>query len=181
MGSIRSRPSCVVVCGMVLLAVRGGMPSTACICANGRIKLVCSHRCGTNHHHGDVADLVGCATDHYSCCCAETCDEHLGSRQDAADCVGGAAVVHDCCNPSGQRGLTGDGISSRGGCSPVASLVTTLSELGKATPRIESPLAQVPVATKRFYGGPVAAAHYFNEPSTGPPGDLVVTLGRFLI
>jgi hypothetical protein len=168
-----------VVWGMVPLAVWGGAPSTACICANGRLKLSCSHRCGARHtheigeQHGSLEAAVSCGDHEHACCCVHAHDDHV------ADCEGAAA--HDCCNPTESGGPPGTGVSSRGCCKPIGSLVATLSSVVKAVAPVEASPATLDAATYLFHGDQTTTAHSWRGADTGPPVDLVVTLGRFLI
>jgi hypothetical protein len=167
-----------VVWGMVLLALWGGAPSTACICANGSLKLSCSHRCVARHahetgeQHGALC-TAGSRGDEHACCCVGAHDEHV------AGCEGEGA--HDCCNSTEFGGPPGTGISSRGCCKPIESLVATLSSVVKAAAPFEASSAPLHTAARLFHGGHTASAHSWRGADTGPPVDLVVTLGRFLI
>ena len=177
MNRLRKQLSSWVVWGMVPLAVWGGTPSTACVCANGRIKLFCSHRCEGGHEHSQPADAESCGTHQQACCCGDSCDDHAASSEAALDGDGG----HDCCNSPGGNCQPGSGISSRGCCTPVRSLTTTSSQVVKVAAPVELSLATIPAPACLFHGGHVRGAHSWRQVNTGPPVDLVVTLGHFLI
>lgn len=186
MNVLGKRCSSWVVWGMIPLAVWGGMPSTACVCANGRIKLFCGHRCGADHHHGGPA-LANSYDGHsnpyeghrsddgyrQACCCGEVRDEQVARSEGAQE--------YDCCNSEVVGGLPGQGVSSRGGCTPIGSLVATLPSEVKAPAPVEKSPATPQVATGLFHGGYLTASPSSFDSDTGPPVDLVVTLGRFLI
>jgi len=51
----------------------------------------------------------------------------------------------------------------------------------KVAAPVELSLATIPTPASLFHGGHVLGAHSWREANSGPPVDLVVTLGRFLI
>lgn len=151
---VRNLLSTAIIWGMIPLALAGAMPSTACICANGDVKLFCSHRAAERAPTG------------HACC------EH---GREAA--VGSAPAHHDCCNTEDD----GEGVGAIPcHCTPVfvapatrpivASVAVDFELTAEAhTPAIE-PLPPI--------SHPAAA---FVAHETGPPVDLTVTFGRLLI
>ncbi|HEV7225528.1 MAG TPA: hypothetical protein VGN42_22675 [Pirellulales bacterium] len=154
---------------MIPLALWAGLPSTACVCANGRLKLVCRHLaggCGKSHataDHDSVCNSMCCASD---AALAEADSDH------DVDCCGGGLCRHDAA-PGGT------GIGPKACCKPI------LTAPGIAPQTVSLSCDQTPaiVAAVEEIGAIVhpALAAETAEFDTGPPLDRVIVYRSLLI
>jgi hypothetical protein len=155
---------------MIPLAAWAGMPSTACICANGHLKLFCAHL-----QSGEVdAQRHGSCT---SSCCgdslvgdADLCDDHA---EHEADCCGGGF----CCH-----GATPDkpGVGSKTCCNPILTSPSVAPEV-VSLPSPQQAVAIAAVAPE--VGGLLHSAFTVDVAAfdTGPPLDRAIVFRSLLI
>ncbi|HVA49648.1 MAG TPA: hypothetical protein VNH11_25000 [Pirellulales bacterium] len=155
----RTRLSAAVAWVMIPLAAWAGMPSTACLCANGHVKLFCQHLPAKKH---SAANQTACAA---SCCAHETADAE-------ADCCGGGF----CCH-GGQSDHAG--IGSKACCKPILSAPSVAPQI------VSVPCDQAPavVAVVQQVGALVHPSFIVDaaEFDSGPPLDRVIVFRSLLI
>lgn len=165
MSLLRPRMSAALAWAMIPLAAWTGMPSTACVCSNGQLKLFCGHRAA----HDESDDVHGQGDG----CIANCCGHHgLADVDHSSDCCGGGLCAHGgpsddpsagskaCCNPV----LTAPSLAPQTTsipCDQVSTAVVAIEQLGA----LVGP-SFIPVAVE------------FN---TGPPLDRVIVFRALLI
>ena len=147
-----------VAWAMIPLAAWAGMPSTACVCANGHVKLFCQHALAQKHSSA----RSGCAS---SCCPHETGEAD-------ADCCGGGF----CCHGSKPESA---GISSKSCCQPILSAPSVAAQV------VSVPCEQAPavIDVAEEIGALVHPSFIADlaEINTGPPLDRVIVFRSLLI
>ena len=168
MSFFRTRLSAVIAWGMIPLALWAGLPSTACVCANGQLKLVCRHLaggCGKNH----------ATADHDSVCNSNCCGSGTGRAEadsDHVDCCGGGLCRHDAASG-------GTGIGSKACCKPILTAPSVAPEIVS----LSCDQAPAVIALAEEIGAiiqPSFAAEDV-EFDTGPPLDRVIVFRSLLI
>ena len=166
MSFFRTRLSASVAWGMIPLALWAGMPSTACVCANGHLKLFCQHLLGSAKHQPAANHEAGCN----SSCCGEAAD--LAESDKDSDCCGGGF----CCHGAGSQK---PGIGSKTCCQPI------LTAPSAAPKMVSVPCEQAPAAVTvvQEVGAIVHPSVIFDaaEFDTGPPLDRVIVFRSLLI
>lgn len=166
MSFFRTRLSAAVAWGMIPLALWSGMPSTACVCANGHIKLFCQQLLGGAQSHLAAGLLNGCK----STCCSH--EAQLAEAKQTSDCCGGGFCCHGA--PSAKAGL-----GSKGCCKPILTAPSVAPQIASV------PCDQAPglAAVVREIGAIVHPAIAFEpaEFDTGPPLDRVIVFRSLLI
>jgi hypothetical protein len=157
---------------MIPLAAWAGLPSTACLCANGGIKLVCSHsRCGANQHAGREDHS---ALNHRASCCSHCCG--ASSTIEAAE----SAEVADCCAGHDAPDLAHESsIHSKACCKPILS-APSMAPKGAKAPHD----ATLAIAASDFNLNGAAQTHVHHVApvfDTGPPPDRVILFRSLLI
>lgn len=164
MRSFRTRCSAVVAWVMIPLAAWAGMPSTACVCANGYMKLFC----GCQGKALKTADRQ--QSDCQSACCSHNAAEADASH--ASDCCAGGT----CCRGAPLRG---PGIASKACC---RAILTAPSMAPRAT---SAPNDQTPSVLAIVEPADAVAPCWFvtaaAEFDTGPPLDRVIVFRSLLI
>lgn len=159
-----SRCSVAVAWGMIPLALWAGLPSTACICANGQLKLVCRHSapiCASDDHESDV----------HSCCEMHEANAESDSDQEADCCSSGM-----CCHAAAQGE---PGIGSKACCKPILAAPSLASESANVSCD-QAPAAVALVVEIGALECP-AFARDVAEVDTGPPLDRVIVFRSLLI
>lgn len=148
---------------MIPLAVWAGMPSTACVCANGHVKLFCQQGSAAQH-----------AASHHTACSSNCCghDEAEADSDLDTDCCGGGFCCHGA--NAGKAG-----ISSKAYCKPVLTAPSvapeTVSVPLNQSPAIAAVVEQVGALVRPSFTADVA------EFNTGPPLDRVIVFRSLLI
>lgn len=158
------RRSALVAWAMVPVAALASFPSTACVCANGRVKLVCAHSasCAPHDHEGP------CGT---SSCCGSAEVDSAGEP----DCCGGGI----CCRGAKSGNTANTWITTPvPSCQPISSLPGVASE--DAFADFSAAIALTIICreiapTPSFWVADVA------ELNTGPPLDRVIVFRSLLI
>ena len=173
MNFFRTRRTAAVAWGMIPLALWAGLPSTACVCANGRLKLVCRHVAGgpAGHHAAHLssaADAGGC----HSCCCeGHDAVTEFDSDRDA-DCCGGGV----CCYGASSREA---GVGSKACCKPILTAPSVAPESTNVacdqTPALGDLVEDLEPLARASFSRDVA------EVDTGPPLDRVIVFRSLLI
>jgi len=148
---------------MIPLAAWAGMPSTACVCANGQMKLFCGHRAAVAK--AAVDDEPPCE----SACCGGLAET---DSSQVSDCCGGGACCHG--GKSNEAGIHGKAccrqISTAPGISPKATVEAS----------DESAASFAVVERLGMFARPLFRASAV-EFDTGPPLDRVVVFRSLLI
>ena len=167
MGLFRSRSSVAVAWGMIPLALWAGLPSTACVCANGKVKLVCRHAHLAASHESDEHDHG-----RHACCC-EAIEAVEDSISRETDCCGGASC---------RRGAAEDsqGIGSQACCKPILAAPSVAPKSAAAPCCDQAPAVGACVAEIGALDCP-AFARVPEELDTGPPLDRVIVFRSLLI
>ena len=164
----RTQLSAVVAWAMIPLAAWAGMPSTACVCANGHVKLFCQHLSAKKH---TPANQSGCAS---SCCAHETsaADTDHCVSEDSADCCGSGF-----CGHGGKSDRSG--VSSTACCKPILTAPSVAPEIvsvpSDQAPALVTIVEQVGALVHPSFAPDVA------EFDTGPPLDRVIVFRSLLI
>lgn len=155
MTAVRKRPFAAAAWAMIPLAAWAGMPSTACVCSNGRVKLFCEY-------------LLACKRPAPSACASDCCAQKAANEDT------------DCCSGCSRGGKSDTpGIASKSCCNPI------LTSPSASPRKISAPCDHFPagVDTTEQVGAlvrptfiPVAI-----EFNTGPPLDRVVVFRSLLI
>lgn len=158
----RTRPIAAVAWAMIPLAAWTGMPSTACLCANGHVKLFCQHALAK---HGPSTP-ASCSE---SCCPHES--EGIADDHDVG-CCGGGICGHDQQSDNA-------GIGSKACCKPILSAPSVAPQV------VNVPFEQAPavIQVAEEIGAlvhPLIIAD-LAEINTGPPLDRVVVFRSLLI
>jgi hypothetical protein len=158
----RRRLSDAVAWVMIPLAAWAGMPSTACLCANGHVKLFCQHALGEKQ-----------APVHPSPCGASCCThETVHSVADDGDCCGGGFCCHGGTSEK-------SGIGSKACCQPILSSPSVAPQI------VSVPCDPAPaiVGIAEQIGALVHPAFIADlaEINTGPPLDRVIVFRSLLI
>ena len=162
----RTPLSTAVAWAMIPLAAWAGMPSRACVCANGNVKLFCAHgsRAATLHEHENVAAPCG----H---CCGPANVAEADSDHDA-DCCGSGF----CCHGAKPGNA---GIGAKACCKPILSAPSAAPDV------VSVPCDQAPavVAVAQQVGALVHPSFIADlaEINTGPPLDRVIVFRSLLI
>lgn len=166
MRSFRTRCSAVAAWVMIPLAAWAGAPSTACVCANGRVKLFCSH--GTPPAKTGVHDDTHCESD----CCGESCGEIESS--DDSDCCGKGACCHGAKSSE-------PGIASKACCRPILTPPSIAPKAAKAPD--DQTLCVVAVVELGSSLTPTSSSYdrALFASDTGPPLDRVILFRSLLI
>lgn len=155
MTAFRTRLSAAVVWGMIPLAAWASMPSTACVCSNGHVKLFCEYLLAWKQ-----ANPSGGAS---SCCAHE-------AAEDNTDCCG-------ACSRGG-KSVT-PGIASKSCCNPIVTLPSVPPQTASV------PCDGLPaVATAAEQVGALVHPSFISVPTdldTGPPLDRVIAFRSLLI
>ena len=160
----RSYRSTLIVWGMIPLAAWAGAPSTACLCADGGIKLVCSHPgCGAHDEHEHDSHC-------HSHCCGAGAALEADRSVEHADCCG--AGEHD-------SGEDRDGVHAKTGCTPILMAPSLAPKVATAT--CDSAPAIVVAAPEIAAPAAVRHARDVAEHDTGPPLDRVILFRSLLI
>jgi hypothetical protein len=154
----RTRLSAAVAWAMIPLAGWAGMPNTACVCTNGRLKLFCEHVLGAK----PAPSRSGCAA---SCCPQEDADHE-------ADCCGGGF----CCHGDNSAE---SGIGAKSCCNPIVGAPSVVSET-VSIPCSQAPAVLAIVAEVGALARPTFLLHAA-EFDTGPPVDRVIVFRSLLI
>lgn len=164
MSFFRTRLSAAVAWGMIPLALWAGMPSTACVCANGHLKLFCQHLLGGKTHHETADHEAGCNS---SCCGAD-----LAEADAASDCCGGGFCCHGAY--SGKPG-----IGSKTCCQPILTAPSAAPKMVS----VPCDQVQVMVTVVHEIGAIVHPSFVIDaaEFDTGPPLDRVIVFRSLLI
>lgn len=166
----RTRCSAAIAWGMIPLALWAGLPSTACVCANGQIKLVCRHVAAGHSTASRFSD------DHESechSCCHEMHEAIAESDSDhEADCCGRGL----CCYGAAQGE---PGIGSKACCKPILAAPSLAPE--SATVTCDHPPAFVALVDEIGAIDLPAFAQDVAEVDTGPPLDRVIVFRSLLI
>jgi hypothetical protein len=155
MTAVRKRLSTATAWAMIPLAAWAGMPSTACICSNGRVKLFCQHLLGWKQ-----ANPPACASD----CCAHK------AAEDPSDCCSACSYGVESDVP---------GVGSKSCCNPVVTSPSVPPE----TVSIPCHCLPAVVAAVERIGATVRPS-VISEPTdldTGPPLDRVIVFRALLI
>lgn len=162
----RTPLSAAVVWAMIPLAAWAGMPSRACVCANGDVKLFCARGTltATSHEHEHASPRGA------NCCGSGNVAE--ADSNDDLDCCGSGF----CCHGSESNGA---GIGTKACCKPILSAPSI-------APRIASvPSDQLPaiVGTAPQVGDLLRPSLDADlaEINTGPPVDRVIVFRSLLI
>jgi hypothetical protein len=155
----RTRLSVAVAWAMMPLAIWAGMPSTACVCANGRLKLFCQYVLGAKL---PALAATGCTAD----CCNGVAADH------DADCCGGSF-----CGHGGTSATTAIGAKSC--CNPIVGAPIV------APRTVHVPCDQAPAIVAVVQEiGPLVHPSFFQDVAefdTGPPLDRVIVFRSLLI
>lgn len=164
---IRTQLSAAVAWAMIPLAAWAGMPTTACVCANGHVKFFCQHALGGASGKSDES----CRT---NCCASATglADEHDADCEHDGDCCGGGFCCHG--SQSAQPG-----VGSKACCKPILSSPSVAPKTVSAPSDHAAALAVVvPEVGALIHPTYVAAVAVFD---TGPPLDRVIVFRTLLI
>ena len=173
MNFFRTRRSAAVAWGMIPLALWAGLPSTACVCANGQIKLVCRHAAGGSAgqhiaHPSSPADADAC---HLCCCEGHEAVAELDADHDA-DCCGAGMCCHGASSDEA-------GIGSKACCKPVLTAPSVAPESTSVvcdqTPALVGLVEELEPLVRASFSRNVA------EVDTGPPLDRVIVFRSLLI
>lgn len=173
MNFFRTRRSAAVAWGMIPLALWAGLPSTACVCANGQLKLVCRHAAaGATGHHVAHPSSAAEAGDSHSCCCeGHDAVAELDAAHDA-DCCGGGMCCHGASSDKA-------GIGSKACCKPVLTAPSLAPESTSVvcdqTPALLDLVEEREPLVRASFNRDVA------EVDTGPPFDRVIVFRSLLI
>ena len=161
----RTPLSAAIAWVMIPLAAWAGMPSRACVCANGHVKLFCAHtsRAVTPHE------------DEHAAACGHCCGSANAAEADAehdADCCGSGF----CCHGA-KPGMAG--IGAKACCKPILTAPS-------AAPKVVSvncDQAPAVVAVAYVVGARVHSSFRMDvaEFDTGPPLDRIIVFRSLLI
>lgn len=169
MRSSRTRLSAGIAWGMIPLALWAGLPSTACLCANGQLKLICRHLpAGETSHAGGVHH----ANPASSCCHSDADLSEPHADEAHADCCGAGPGDRDP-TPSGS------GVASKAGCKPILTAPSAAPKLAKSACD-RSLVVQAVVERQGALTRPLFALDAA-ELDTGPPLDRVIVFRSLLI
>lgn len=159
-----------IVWGLIPVAIFAGLPSTACQCADGRIKLVCTHL----YQRAIVSEQDACqfAVDEHGCChSSASC-----SGEEPATCCANSAAG-DCCD-----GCAAPGLNGRHSCCTPVFTAPSAKPAVVAAPALERHLGLLPPLPAFRLQRLNAFVHFQRHAhDTGPPVDLVITLCCLLI
>lgn len=173
MSFFRARWSALIAWGMIPLAVWAGLPSTACLCANGGIKLVCTHPgCGGKSHAGHDSQ----STCRSHCCATNGCAANAMIDEVESD------EHADCCGDA-DRGLNESrtGVHAKACCKPVLAAPGMPPKASSVA--YDSAPATV-VSAAEIGIPPQTSLHRDRdivEANTGPPLDRVIVFRSLLI
>ena len=165
MRSFRTRQSAAIIWGMIPLAVWAGLPRTACVCANGQIKLVCRH-VATSHMPDDHE------SDRHSCCV----DTHEVAAEADSDHEADCCSSGSCCHGAAQGE---PGIGSKACCKPILAVPSLAPE--STTVTCDQALAVVSLVDDIGALYRPAFSRDVAEVDTGPPLDRVILFRSLLI
>ena len=154
----------LIAWGMIPLAAWAGLPSTACLCADGGIKLVCSHP-GCSEHAGHEYEAGS-----GSHCCGADAALEADPSVEHADCCG--AAEHDSDEHR-------DGVHAKAGCTPIL-MAPSVAPKGASTACDSAP-AIVVAAPDLAAPAAVCLPRDVAELDTGPPLDRVIVFRSLLI
>lgn len=172
MSLFRTRWSAAIAWGMIPLAIWAGLPSTACVCANGQLKLVCRHAAGVRDY--SVANQS--SADHDDGCHSSCCETHSDIAEvdldHDADCCSSGSGCHSAV--SGKAG-----VGSKACCKPVLTAPSVASKLAS----VSYDQAPAVVALVEEIAAPACPSftHDVAEFDTGPPLDRVIVFRSLLI
>ena len=166
MSFLPTRLSTAVAWAMIPVAAWAGMPSTACVCANGHVKLFCAHGAAIAKPHDHQAAL-GCM----SSCCTSGAYADADCEHDA-DCCGGGY----CCH--GAKAGTSD-VSSKACCRPILTAPSVAPQTF-SVPSEQAPAVIVVAEEIGTLAHPSFIAD-LAEINTGPPLDRVIVFRSLLI
>lgn len=163
MSTLRRRLSAAVAWAMIPLAAWAGLPSTACVCASGHVKLFCAHGAGVAKPHDHQAAL-GCAS---SCC-----DWAYADCEHDSDCCGSGFCCHGAKSESAS-------VASKACCKPILSAPS----VAPRTVSLPCDQAQAVVTVVQEIGALVHPSFIADlaEINTGPPLDRVIVFRSLLI
>ncbi|HET6879450.1 MAG TPA: hypothetical protein VFI31_04825 [Pirellulales bacterium] len=159
---LRTQLSAAIAWAMIPLAAWAGLPSTACVCANGHVKLFCQHALVQKH----PSTAESCSKN----CCGH---EAVGLENDHdADCCGGGF----CCHGTKSEN---PGIASKACCKPILSAPSVAPQ----SVSLHCDQAQAVVAVVQEIGALVHPSFIADlaEINTGPPLDRVIVFRSLLI
>jgi hypothetical protein len=143
---------------MIPLAAWAGLPSTACVCSDGRLKLFCGH------------PLKADSVDHHTGCAANCCgDNEVVKGSSESDCCGGGF-----CDHGGKSG-----VGSKSCCNPILTAPSVAPQTASVpcdqAPAIVAAVEEVGALVHPSFSPDVA------EFNTGPPLDRVIVFRSLLI
>ena len=170
----RTRWSAAIAWGMIPLAIWAGLPSTACVCANGQLKLVCRHAAGGSVKDHSIASQS--SSDHEDGCHSSCCETHSDIAEVDLDHDADCCSSGSCCH-SAASGVSGAG--SKACCKPILTAPSVAPEL--ASGPCDQTLAVVSVVDEAGAPASPSLTQDVAELDTGPPLDRVIVFRALLI